>query len=244
MNKIALVTGSAKGIGAAIATKLSEQGYKVVINSIHSEKEGTALAHKLGQGSYYIQADISQKDQCVMLMQSIENHYGQLDVLVNNAAFASPFIEHKNLAALDEDLFLQNFNVNVLSAFRLAKMAVPLLQASDNANVINISSIAGLKPVGSSIAYAVSKAALNHLTTLLAKALAPKIRVNAVAPGVIETSRVQGGSAQTLTHSIIDKTLMRRAGKVEEIAQAVDFILKCHYLTGEIISVDGGYVLS
>jgi ketoreductase RED2 len=240
--KTAIITGSSSGIGMAIAKGLSKQNYNVVINSVSSIEKGQQLAASL-PNAIYIQADVSKPEECEKLINRTIEVYGQLDVLVNNAVFSSPFIEHKDFSALTDEMFMDNFNVNVLGAWRLAKLAQSHLQKSGHGNIINISSIAGLRPIGASIAYAVSKAALNHLTKLLAKAMAPKVRVNAIAPGVINTSRVQSNNAKAVKEQLIDKALLKRIGEPDEISQAVLYLLECQYITGQIHTVDGGTTL-
>lgn len=243
MKKTAIITGSSRGIGAEIAKKLSDENYAVVVNSARDIEQGKLFAQDL-KDAIYVEADISKNDGCQHLIGQTLETFGRIDVLVNNAAYNSPFIEHDDFDGLIDEVFTQNFDVNVLAAWRLAKFARPYLSQSDDGNIINISSIAGLQPIGSSIAYSVSKAALNHLTLLLAKAMAPNVRVNAIAPGLIDTGRVGGAAALNIKKLLIEKSLLKRAGKPEEIAETVLYLLKCQYVTGQIIPIEGGTVLS
>ena len=179
--RVAIVTGSSSGIGAAIARKLSELGCRVVVNSSSSVAAGTAVAESLPSEALYVQADISDQAQGRALVERTVDRFGRLDVLVNNAGWTR-IVEHSDLDALTDEILRRTFEVNVFGTWWLTRAAMPYLRRSPDPNVVMTTSVAGLRPVGSSIAYAMSKAALNHLTALLAKSCGP-VRVNAVAPG-------------------------------------------------------------
>jgi len=183
--KVAIVTGSTSGIGEAIARRLSQLGASVVVNSSTSVEAGEKLAAELGPHALYVQADISNKEQGESLIDQTIKQFGQLDILINNAGWTQ-LIAHHNLDALTDDIFTRTFDVNVTGTWMLTKYAMPHLRKSQDGNVVNITSVAGVRAMGSSIAYSMSKAALNHMTILLAKACGP-VRVNAVAPGLVET---------------------------------------------------------
>ena len=187
--KVAVVTGSSSGIGEETARRLAAEGARVVVNSARSVEAGQAVAGAIedaGGAATYVQGDISDREQRARLIDEAVAAYGRLDVLVNNAG-VTEVIPHPDLEAVTEDIFRRIYEVNVLGTFELTKLALPHLKASGSGAVVNVSSIAGLRQVGSSIPYAVSKAALNHLTELLANVVAPEVRVNAVAPGLIKT---------------------------------------------------------
>jgi ketoreductase RED2 len=237
--KVALVTGSTHGIGEAIARLLSERGAQVVINSFSSIEKGLELANSL-KNSVYIQADISNENDCKSLIDTTIQKLGRLDILINNAG-TSLKLPSDDLNAISNELFAQTLTANVVGTWCLTRFAIPYLKKTKNACIINMSSIAGVDPASSSssIPYAVAKAGINHLTKLLANKLGPEIRVNAVAPGLIMTRRAEGFT------EAIDKfeknTSLKRIGKPEDIANIVLGIVNCNYITGQIISVDGGF---
>ncbi len=186
---VALVTGSTSGIGAAVARRLAHEGYAVIVHSRSSVQAGQALAAELGSAAY-VQADLAVDADRVRLVREAVAAWGRLDVLVNNAGI-SRVVPHDDLLAATPQLWQELHEVNVIAPFRLVAEARAALEAAAQrgraGSVINISSHAGVRPRGASIPYAASKAALNHMTRLLARTLAPHIRVNAVAPGLVDT---------------------------------------------------------
>ena len=234
--KVALVTGSSSGIGEAIARRLSALGASVVINSAHSVDAGTRLAEELGPKAYYVQADISAKGAAEHLLAVTLARFGRLDILVNNAGWTT-VVPHADLDALTDEIFTRTFDVNVVGTWRLTKAAMPLLKQSEDGNVINITSIAGVRPVGSSIAYSMAKAALNQMTLLLAKSCGP-VRVNAVAPGLVETPWTQDWQAQH--EAVRTRAPLKRSATTEDCVEAVLGLLRSRYTTGNIFVVDGG----
>jgi NAD(P)-dependent dehydrogenase (short-subunit alcohol dehydrogenase family) len=245
---VALVTGSTSGIGMAIARRLSYDGYAVVLHSRSSAEAGEALARELAQESgkaVYIQADLADDAQRVRLIRESIALWGRLDVLVNNAGI-SRVIPHDDLAAATPEVWHELHEVNVVAPFRLVTEArAALREAASHGKpgcVVNVSSHAGVRPKGASIPYAASKAALNHVTRLLALSLAPEIRVNAVAPGLVDTPLTADWTgAQQLWK---DRSPMRRAATPDDIAQAVAMLVASDYLTGEILLADGGLNLT
>lgn len=241
---VALITGSTSGIGEAIARRLSRDGYAVVVHSRRSAEAGHALARELGD-AVYVQADLADDADRVRLVREAVAAWGRLDLLVNNAGI-SHVIPHADLAAATPDIWHELHEINVVAPFRLVAEAQAALQAAAAhgrpACVVNVSSHAGVRPKGASIPYAATKAALNHVTRLLALSLAPHIRVNAVAPGLVDTPMTADWTqAQALWR---DKAPMRRAASPEDIAQAVAMLAASDYLTGEILLSDGGLNLT
>jgi len=237
---VALVTGSTSGIGAAVARRLSQDGYAVVLHSRASADAGKALAAELGN-AIYIQADLGDDSQRGRLIAEAVAAWGRLDVLVNNAGI-SRVIPHGDLAAATPEVWHELYDVNVVAPFRLITEAQDALRAAASrgrpASVVNISSHAGIRPKGASIPYAATKAALNHVTKLLAVTLAPDIRVNAVAPGLVDTPLTADWTdAQRLWK---ERAPMRRAASPADIAQAVALLVASDYLTGEVLLSDGG----
>lgn len=241
---VALVTGSTSGIGAGIARRLVADGYRVVLHSRSSAAVGQALARELGQ-AVYVQADLADEAERDRLVAQAVAAWGRLDVLVNNAGI-SQVIAHADMAAAVPEVWHALYEVNVVAPFRLVAAAEPALRAAAAAGrpacVVNVSSHAGVRPKGASIPYAATKAALNHVTRLQALALAPAIRVNAVAPGLVDTPLTADWTqAQDLWR---ERSPMRRAATPQDIAQAVSLLLASDYLTGEILLSDGGLNLT
>jgi ketoreductase RED2 len=234
--RVAIVTGSSSGIGEATARHLSLAGASVVINSSSSAEAGRRVAEALPCDAIYVQADISDETARRELVGAAVDRFGRLDILVNNAGWTQ-FIDHKDLDALTDEIFRRTFEVNVFGTWSLTKLAMTHLASSPDGNVITITSIAGSRPVGSSIAYAMSKASLNHMTRLLAKSFGP-VRVNAVAPGLIETPWT---SDWTPMHELVaDRAPLGRSGTADDVARAVLALVSNGYITGEILTVDGG----
>ncbi|WGS54116.1 SDR family oxidoreductase [Paraburkholderia sp. D15] len=241
---VALVTGSTSGIGAAVARRLARDGFSVVVHSRSSAQAGLALAAEL-DSAVYVQADLADDAARVKLIDDAIAAWGRLDVLVNNAGI-SRVIPHADLAAATPDIWHELHEVNVVAPFRLIALAEKALrdaaQRGRSGCVVNVSSHAGVRPKGASIPYAASKAALNHMTRLLAVSLAPDIRVNAVAPGLVDTPLTAGWThAQQLWK---ERSPMRRAASPDDIAQAVAMLVTSDYLTGEILLSDGGLNLT
>ena len=241
---VALVTGSTSGIGASIARRLSDEGFAIVLHSRNSANVGYALAAELGMAAY-VQADLAQDVDRVRLIRQAVAQWGRLDVLINNAG-VSRVIPHSDLAAATPAVWQELHEINVVAPFRLVTEAEAALREASRRGrpgcVVNISSHSGVRPKGASIPYAATKAALNHVTRLLAVALAPDIRVNAVAPGLVDTPlTADWTAAQQLWR---ERSPMRRAAKPEDIAQAVSMLVASDYLTGEILLADGGLNLT
>jgi len=235
-NRVAIVTGSSSGIGEATARRLSELGATVVVNSSSSVEQGEAIASSLPTPAIYVQADISNQEQAHALIDTTVERFGKLDFLVNNAGWTTE-VPHHQLDDLTDEIFKKTFDVNVYGTWWLCKRAIPHLRKSEDPNIVNITSIAGVRPVGSSMAYSMAKAALNHLTQLLAKSYGP-IRVNAVAPGLVATPWTEDWEAM---HAAVAATApIPRSATADDCAEAVLALLRNKYTTGEIFVVDGG----
>ncbi len=233
---VAVVTGSSSGIGEAVARSLAARGVRTVVNSATSVDQGRAVAESLPVESIYVQADISDRTSCVALVDAAVENFGGLDILVNNAGWTS-FVAHGDLEALTDEIFQRTFEVNVFGTWWLTKTAMPFLKRSADGNVVNITSVAGVRPIGSSIAYSMTKAALNQMTLLLAKSSGP-VRVNAVAPGLVATPWTADWSE--MHQWVAENSPVGRAARPEEIADAVLSLVTNTYVTGEIMVVDGG----
>ncbi len=237
--KVAIVTGSSSGIGEEIARRLSDLGASVVVNSANSVDAGKQVANTLPGKSLYVQADISDLAACQTLIDTTLNSFGQLDILINNAGWTT-LVAHHDLDSLTDEIFEKTFDVNVFGTWWLTKAAMPHLKKSADGNVVNITSIAGVRPVGSSIAYAMTKAALNHMTVLLAKSCGP-VRVNAVAPGLVETPWTRDWQAQ---HDNVSRVApLKRSATPQDCGEATIALIRNRYATGQIFVVDGGLTL-
>ncbi|HET6986474.1 MAG TPA: SDR family oxidoreductase [Kribbella sp.] len=228
------MTGSASGIGAATARRLAEDGMTVAVHSRSSREAGVALAAELG-GSYH-QADLSDDTAASGLVPSVLAEHGRLDVLVNNAGISWP-VPHAELDGLTAADWRRVLDVNLIAPWLLCTAALPALQESGGC-IVNVTSHAGVRPKGSSVAYAASKAALNHVTKLLAAALGPSVRVNAVAPGLVDTPLTASWTdAQELWKT---SSPMRRAAQPSDVADLISALVHNTYLTGEVVLLDGG----
>ncbi|MET9617001.1 SDR family NAD(P)-dependent oxidoreductase [Kitasatospora indigofera] len=237
--RVAVVTGSSSGIGRAVVERFAAEGIRTVVNSAHSVEAGEKLAASLPD-ALYVQADVSDEEQARRLIATTVEHYGRLDILVNNAGRTRP-IPHADLAAAGPEVWREIFDLNVLGTWQTTVAAVPHLRATGSGAVVNISSVAGSRPAGSSVPYAVSKAAIEHMTRLLANTLGPEIRVNAVAPGLVETPWTAGSDFfATIAERVRESTPLRRVGQPEDVAQAVLALVGATYSTGQVLLVDGG----
>jgi ketoreductase RED2 len=236
--RVVLVTGSSMGIGAAVARRFGAMGASVLVNSSRSVEEGKAVADSLPDARY-VQADVGDEAQCSMLVDTAVGEWGRLDLLVNNAG-TGPVIPHQDIAAATLDIWREVFAVNVFAAWALTVAAAAALREHKGA-VVNVTSIAGIREIGSSVPYACSKAATNHMTECLAKVLGPDIRVNAIAPGLVDTPRTASWDASREVYRQVAP--MRREATAEDVAEAVVFLAENPYLTGEILVLDGGFGL-
>jgi ketoreductase RED2 len=234
--RVALVTGSSSGIGEATARRLAALGANVVVNSSTSVEAGEAVAASLPTESIYVRADIADQAQGRDLLDRTIERFGRLDLLVNNAGWTT-VVPHDDLDALTDDILHKTFDVNVFGTWWLTKAAIPHLRRSPDGNVVMVTSIAGVRPVGSSIAYSMTKAALNQLTRLLAKSQGP-VRFNAVAPGLVATPWTADWDAQ---HAAVAKVApLKRSATGDDIAEAILACARNTYLTGAVLVVDGG----
>jgi ketoreductase RED2 len=236
---VVLVTGSTSGIGLATARRFAERGDTVVFNSAHSVEAGEHLAESTAK-AHYVQADIAQAEDCARLVADVLEHCGRLDVLVNNAG-TTKVIAHRDLEAASVEVWREIFEVNVFGTWQLSVAAMSALQMSKG-SIVNVSSIAGIRPTGSSIPYAASKAALNHMTSLLAKVVGPDVRVNAVAPGLIDTPWTQDWDA--VRGYVQSVAPLRRSGTPDDVADVIVALASSLYVTGQVVAVDGGLTLA
>lgn len=238
--KIALITGGGTGIGRAIALILARSGVHIALNFSRSEQDALNTCQEieaLGVRCLTYKADVAQDAEVKSMISYVVAHYGKLDILVNNAGMTH-FVDHANLEGMKEEYWDDIMGVNVKGMFFCCRAAAAELRKSRGC-IVNITSIAGLTGLGSSIAYAASKAAGISVTKSLARVLAPEVRVNAVAPGIVQTRWVEG-KEEHITQLAAGTPLGRVAGP-EDIAEVV-FSLIAHagFVTGQTIVVDGG----
>ena len=238
--KVALVTGSATGVGRACAVRFAKLGYAVVVNYSKSEAdahETLNLVEAEGAPALLCKANVADAAQVAEMVAAAEATFDRLDVLVNNAA-TTHFVPHTDLDALTDRVWQDIIGTNVMGAFYCARAALPLLKAVKG-NVVNVTSVAGLTGQGSSIPYCASKAALNCMTQSLARAFGPDVRVNAVAPGPILTRWLDGREAQIA--KFLEQAPLGRAATPDDIADAVVYLATGTTLTtGQVLVVDGG----
>ena len=245
--RVAIVTGSATGIGAAVAQRLASHGWHVVINYTKSEAEARTTAETCraqGGAAETCQANVAEDGDCRRLAQCALDHWGRIDALVNNAG-TTKFVAADDLEGLSRADFEQIFAVNLVGAFQMTRAAVPALRATGAGSVVNLSSHSGLSGQGSSVAYAASKGALNTLTTGLARSLAPDIRVNAVCPGFVETrwvtDRMSAADFAAFKARAERNAPLGQMPRPDDVAEAVSwFVEGGRLVTGQLLVIDAG----
>ncbi len=248
--KAALVTGGSRGMGRATAVALAQRGYDVAINfsrEVGPAEEAAALVRAEGRMAVLVQADVSDEAGVQAMAAEVERALGRLDALVNNAGVTVE-VPPEDLDALSLEAWDRVFAVNVRGLFQVTRAVLPLLRRSERASVVNMSSIAGLRPSAQPLPYAATKAAVANLTRTLARALAPGVRVNAVAPGWVLGEWMEhtlGDNYQRLMDRRAAHTPMRRVAAPEDVAEMVVALIDgTRFVTGEVVVVDGGYSAS
>jgi ketoreductase RED2 len=232
---VAAVTGSSSGIGAATARAFAELGASVLVNSARSVDEGEAVAASLPD-AHYVQGDITEPGVPDRLVAAALERWGRLDTLVNNAG-TTAVIPHHDLQAASIDVWRRIFEVNVFGTWAVSVAAVPALREA-HGSIVNVASVAGVRPTGSSVPYAASKAALNHMTVLLAKVVGPEVRVNAVAPGLVDTPWT--AEWDVIREIVRQVAPLRRSGQPDDVAEIIVALARAAYVTGQVVVVDGG----
>jgi NAD(P)-dependent dehydrogenase (short-subunit alcohol dehydrogenase family) len=234
MSKVVLITGSAKRIGRAIALRLASEGMRVAIHYESSEAEARQTARECGDAPVF-RANLESVPEIRRLVDEVHGHFGRLDGLVNNAARFTRF-DPMDITEEDWDFI---HSVNLKAAFFCCQSAAKAMRVNGGGSIVNISSLGGIRPWAEHAHYCASKAGLIMLTKALAKAFAPKIAVNSVAPGVIPFDEPDERVAK-----MIAATPAHRAGTADEIAEAVSFFLNAsNFITGQVMAVDGGLSL-
>lgn len=249
-NAVCIVTGSGTGTGAACAVQLAKKGCRVVVNYRSSEQEARSVVERCiaaGSEAVLAKGDVAKDADCRKIAQAAIDKWGRIDALINNAGITK-FARATDLEALDAEDFQRIYAVNVIGAYQMTRACVPAMKAQGAASVVNISSLSGVRGVGSSTAYIASKGALNAMTLALARALAPQIRVNAVCPGLIDTSwhsaRFSAEDYEKFKAGYEQTVPLAKAASPDDVAEVALWLLEgAALVTGETILVDGGFHL-
>jgi 3-oxoacyl-[acyl-carrier protein] reductase len=247
--RAAIITGSGTGVGRATALQLGRLGCSVLINyrSSREDAERTAAdTGALGVKAIPFEADVADDGACRGMVEAAVEAFGRLDLLVNNAG-TTRFIAHSDLDAVSQDDWDRILAVNVRGPFQCARAARSALAAEDGGEIVNVSSVAGIRGVGSSIPYCASKAALNNLTLTLARSMAPKIRVNAVAPGFITGRWLKAGLGEgyePMKAAFEQKAPLGKVCDPEDVADAIlSLVTGSDLVTGQILACEGGLLI-
>ena len=240
--KVAIVTGSSSGIGAACAVELAKRGWSVVVNYSKSTAEAQKVVAQC-QDAIAVQADVGEDADCRRLAQAALDKWGRIDALVNNAG-TTKFVKHADLDGLSAEDFLRIYRLNVVAAFQMTRACAAALKAAKGA-VVNISSVASLLGTGSSVAYGASKAALNAMSLSLARTLAPEVRVNVVAPGYVDTpwqhAMLGTDKARAAAERYASFVPLKDYARPADVADTVAWLIEgARMVTGEVLFVDGG----
>lgn len=240
--RVALVTGSSRGIGAQCARALAKEGYAVCINCIERTDKAEALAEELkanGASAIWQQADVADALAVREMVARTERELGHISLLVNNAGIA----KQQQFQDIEPETWKRIFDVNLGGCFNTIQAVLPHMLHEHSGCIINMSSIWGVHGASCEVAYSSTKHAIVGLTRSLAAELASSgIRVNCIAPGVINTDMVQVLGRETLD-MLADEIPLRKLGRPEDIAEAMLFLAKSEYTTGQVISVDGGFII-
>ena len=250
-DRVAIVTGASSGIGAATARMLAQAGVNVVANYA-GNAEGAATVVEAckaaGAQAIALQGDVAQDHACRDIVNETLDRFGRVDILINNAGVTKS-APHGDLDALSADDFERIYGVNLIGTYQMIRAALPALKQAEAASVVNTSSIAGLSGMGSSMAYAASKGALNTLTLSLARSLAPEVRVNAVCPGFVDSEwwarQHDEETIEKLRARARATTPLRRVVSSEDVAEAIMlFALGGRSITGQMLVIDNGMLLN
>lgn len=241
-NKVILVTGGSRGIGANIVQELSKQGYTVIMNYNKSEEQANKIKNELGNNGIHIdivKADISKRNEVKNLINFIIEKYEHIDVVINNAGIS----QIKLFTEITDEDWNKMLQTNLTSAFYVTQEAVPSMIQQKSGCIINISSVWGIVGASCEVHYSVAKAGLDGMTKALAKELGPSnIRVNSIAPGIINTEMNKELSEQEL-ENIANEIPLEKIGYPHSITKCVKWLIEDDYTTGQIISVNGGWVI-
>ena len=240
----AIVTGGSGGLGARICHALARNGVDVVVNYAASEAKAKSVAAEvaqLGVRAIAVQADVTDPNSVHAMVERTQAEFGRIDILVNDAAFNKE-VAFTDLDSLTHELWNHIMTTNLTGAFTCIKAVAPVMRAQGRGRIVNISSGAGLVARGSSIAYAVSKAGMIHLTKCMAVALAPAVTVNSIAPGFMEGTRMSANWSPQYAAGAADRTLLRRTVDKDDVAEQLITLCRSDSITGQTILMDSGRV--
>ena len=243
---VAIVTGGSGGLGAHICHALASEGVNVMVgyNSNHENAESLVRALRVkGVKSEIIKFDVTDVKQIKVAVDKTVMSFGRIDILINDAAY-NKFIPFENLEALTYEEWSKILDVNLTGPMRTIKAVANIMKSNGSGRIVNISSVAGLSPRGSSIAYAVSKAGLNHLTRCMAISLAPEILVNCVAPGVLEGTKMSRNLTPEYRKHSIENSVLKKVADKDDIANQVVEFCRTDSTTGQTIVIDSGMVFN
>jgi 3-oxoacyl-[acyl-carrier protein] reductase len=241
-NSVAIVTGGTGGLGKCILRKLAQEGAHVAIVYQRSEQVARTFSAELAQmgiQSLPVQADVTKESDVQYMVEQVLKTFGRIDILVNDAGY-NVWVDFTDLPGLTVDIWEKIMSINTTGPFLCMRAVGPIMKKQGRGRIVNIASIAGLEPSGSSIAYAVSKAGLIHLTRCMAVALAPEVLVNAVAPGFMEGTRASDQLASGHVEKAKMKSLTRAAVDKDEVAEQVLTFVRANGTTGQTLCMDGG----
>lgn len=243
MEKIIVVTGASRGIGREIAKTLSRENNKVIACYNNSEKEATILKEELEKENKkidIIKGDISKREDCKKIVEYVINKYKKIDVLINNAGIST----YNLFTDITDEEWNRTINTNLNSVFYMSQETVKYMIKQKEGSIINISSIWGIVGASCEVAYSVSKAGIDGMTKALAKELGPSnIRVNSIAPGLVDTDMNNDLTKEELDN-IINETPLCRIGKPEDIAKCIKWLVEDEFTTGQVISINGGWSIT
>ena len=243
MNKVAIVTGASRGIGREIAKELANSGIKVIANYNKSEDQAIKLKEELKKDNIFIdlfKADVSKQEECKNLVNYTLEKYKKIDILINNAGID----KYKLITEVTQEEWNKMINTNLYSAFCMCQQVLPNMIHNKNGCIINISSIWGMIGASQEVVYSITKAGMDGLTKSLAKEVGPSnIRVNSIAPGLIDTD-MNKELSETDINKLKEETPLERIGKAEDIAKCVNWLINDNFTTGQIISINGGWVIT
>jgi 3-oxoacyl-[acyl-carrier protein] reductase len=240
--RVALVAGGTGLLGTAIARALAGAGADIAITYLERKdaaRETCAVVEGLGRKAFSVALDQTKNDQIGPAVEAVKGHFGRIDILVNNAGW-NVSIPFPDLEALDAAVWDRLFATNLRGPYLICRAAAPHLKTSGSGRIVNIASVAGLNPGGSSIAYATSKAGLIHLSRCLAVALAPQVSVNCVAPGLMEGTRMTSRLRPEQVQGALQRAVLKRAATVEDVADQVLTFCKSDSVTGQTVNIDAG----
>lgn len=243
MNKVAIVTGASRGIGKEIAKMLANEGIQVIANYNKSEEKALKLKKDLEEQGKLIdifKADVSKQEECEKLVKYTLEKYNKIDILINNAGID----QYKLITEVTKQDWEDMLNTNLYSAFCMCQQVLPNMIHNKSGRIINISSIWGIVGASQEIVYSITKAGLDALTKSLAKEVGPSnIKVNSIAPGLIDTDMNKDLTEDEVKY-VIDQTPLERIGKPQDIAKCIKWLIEDDFTTGQIISINGGWIIT